>query len=148
MPMAQIETTMTQFGGGFGGAAGPMRSVKSRTCDLLPTVARIAELLTRDLALGNRVERLLTRLEMGVPSVVVDLAALVGDKIARGDYLRLIDAGLGSPVALQTATDESILACVDANKPKLEALKLLVKAWRPKVIAVGQVGPALPPYEA
>jgi helicase len=76
MPMAQIEASVTQFGGGFGGAAGPVRSVKSRTCDLLPTVGRIAEILTKDLALGNRVERLLTRLEIGVPSVAVDLANL------------------------------------------------------------------------
>ncbi|MEP6960485.1 MAG: DEAD/DEAH box helicase [Acidobacteriota bacterium] len=147
MPMAQIESTLTQFGGGFGGAAGPMRSVKSRTCDLLPTVARIAELLTTDLNLGDRVERLLTRLEIGVPSAAVDLAALAGDKISRGDYLRLINVGLATPSALQAASDESILACVDASKAKMEAVKLSVKGWVPKVIAAGQTGPILPVYE-
>ncbi|MGH2557852.1 MAG: hypothetical protein ACRDJH_02215 [Thermomicrobiales bacterium] len=40
--MVQIEEVLTQFGGRVDGAAGPVRSVATRTCDLLPTVVRCA----------------------------------------------------------------------------------------------------------
>ena len=42
-PMHEIEANLTQFGGAFGGAAGPVRSVAARTSDLLPVAARVAE---------------------------------------------------------------------------------------------------------
>jgi len=148
MPMAQIESSLTQFGGSFGGAAGPMRSVKARTCDLLSTVARIAELLMKDLDLGTRVERLLTRLEIGVPSSAVDLARLLGDRISRGDYLRMMSKGIGTPEALQAASDETILRCLDNSKGKLDIVRTAVKNWRPTVAAAGQAGPIVPQYEA
>ena len=32
-PMTEIEANLTQFGGAFGGAAGPVRSVAARTSD-------------------------------------------------------------------------------------------------------------------
>jgi hypothetical protein len=70
--LAEIEATLTQFGGRFDGAAGAVRSVAARTCDLLPTVVRVAELLHPTLDLSERYERLRTRLEIGVPSVTVD----------------------------------------------------------------------------
>ncbi|MBU6299498.1 MAG: DEAD/DEAH box helicase, partial [Alphaproteobacteria bacterium] len=47
--MSEIEQILTQHGGAFDGAAGPIRGVASRTCDLMPTAARIAELLHPDL---------------------------------------------------------------------------------------------------
>jgi replicative superfamily II helicase len=146
MQIAQIEASLTQFGGGFGGAAGPMRSVKSRTCDLLPTVARIAEIATPDLNLGNRVERLLTRLEIGIPAEAVDLAALFGDRLSRGDYLRMISAGIISPAALQAASDEVIMSCIDKSKTKLQVVKGIINTWQPKA-AVDQTGPIIPLYK-
>ncbi|MHC5718589.1 MAG: hypothetical protein ACYTX0_42590, partial [Nostoc sp.] len=39
-PTAEIESILTQFGGAPGGAAGAIRDVAERTCDLLPTVAQ------------------------------------------------------------------------------------------------------------
>ncbi len=148
MPMSEIEAAATQFGGGFGGAAGPMRSVKSRTCDLLPTVGRIAEILAKDLTLGHRVERLLTRLEIGLPSVAIDLEDLLGDRIARGDYLRLIDKDLITPTALQGASDDLILSCIDKSRMKLEIIKTLITHWKPSIAAAGQAtAPILPPYQ-
>lgn len=73
-PMTEIETILGQFGGAFGGAAGPIRSASSRTCDLLPTAARIAEILHPELDLAERVNRLAIRLTYGVPSAAVNLA--------------------------------------------------------------------------
>ncbi len=58
-PLAEIEEILTQFGGKFDGAAGPVRGVRARTCDLLPTVARVAEVLHPGLNLSERVSRLL-----------------------------------------------------------------------------------------
>jgi hypothetical protein len=54
--MNEIETLLTRFGGAFDGAAGPIRAVAARTCDLLPTAARIAELLHILINLGQRDE--------------------------------------------------------------------------------------------
>jgi len=44
---------MTQFGGALDGAAGPIRGTATRTCDVLPTMARLAELLHPELKLGT-----------------------------------------------------------------------------------------------
>src|SRR5580692_7470611 len=41
--MNEIERVLTQFGGAFGGAAGPILAVAGRTSDLLPVAARIVE---------------------------------------------------------------------------------------------------------
>jgi hypothetical protein len=53
-PMSEIEEVLTRFGGRFDGAAGPMRSVRSRTADVLPTVAMVAQLLHSGLDLTQR----------------------------------------------------------------------------------------------
>jgi replicative superfamily II helicase len=49
-PLNEIENTMTQFGGGLNGAAGPIKNVTSRTCDILPTVASIVTLINPNLS--------------------------------------------------------------------------------------------------
>ena len=53
MGMEEIERAMSQFGGAFDGSAGPIRSVTSRTCDVLPMIGRVAELLHPGLALDS-----------------------------------------------------------------------------------------------
>src|SRR5690349_2378062 len=83
-----------QYGKTFDGVAGPLRSVASRTCDLLLAVTRVAELLHPGLDLSERCSRLLTRLEVGVPAAAVPLAAQAGTRLTRGDYLSLLRAGL------------------------------------------------------
>jgi hypothetical protein len=108
-PMTKIEQTLTQFGGALDGASGAIRAVTSRSCDLLPTVARVAELLHPGLDLAERRARLLTRLEVGVPSMAVDLAAQLGTHLVRGDYQRLIKAGLCNIESVEKSSDETIL---------------------------------------
>jgi helicase len=85
-PMAEIERALTQHGGAYDGAAGPVRAVSSRTCDLLPAVARVATFLHPGLDLTDRVSRLLVRLELGVPAPAVALARSAGTKLGRPDY--------------------------------------------------------------
>jgi replicative superfamily II helicase len=147
MQMADIERRATQFGGGFD-AAGPMRSVKSRTCDLLPTVARIAELLYGELVLGERVERLLTRLEIGIPSVAVTLAQIAGDRLSRGDYLRMVSADIAAPDNAAAVSDDVLLNCLDQSKPKLGVVRSALTTYQAKGAPTKEVTPLVPPYKA
>lgn len=129
-PMNEIEQVLTQFGGAFGGAAGPVRSVAGRTCDLLPTAARVAELLHPTLDLGERVGRLSIRLTHGVPSEAVDLARQTAAGLLRGDYVRLAVAGLCEPDMIEAAEDDAILACVDGDQRKLALVRAAVAPMR------------------
>jgi len=146
-PISEIEDNLTQFGGKFDGAAGPIRSVRSRTCDLLPTVARIAELLHPGLDLKNRVSRLIIRLEVGVPATIVDLAARIGTRITRGDYQRLIKSRIYNIEDVENSSDEIILACVDGNKDKLYEIRRVVAEYKEQERLGEPVSPILPEYE-
>ena len=122
-PMNEIERVLTQFSGGFGGAAGPIRSVSARTCDLLIVAARIAEILHPTLDLGDRISRLAIRLTYGIPGTVVDLDRVAGSDLLRGDCGRLAAAGLCEPDAIDCASDAQILDCTDQNKRKLALVR-------------------------
>ena len=60
----EIERLLARHGGSFDGAAGPVRSVAARTCDLLGTAARVAEILHPELDFGDRIDRLALRLTL------------------------------------------------------------------------------------
>jgi hypothetical protein len=122
-PLSEIEAAMTQFGGSTGGAAGAIRGVTSRTCDVLPVVADIAQILDTDLNLGDRIEKLLVRLEMGLPSGIAQLAKYTGSSLNRGDYQRLIRSGLFDLESIEKAGDEKLLECVDDSSVKLEEIR-------------------------
>ena len=122
-PMTDMEAKLTQFGGAFGGAAGPIRGVAARACDLLPTAARVAEILHASLDLNDRIGRLVIRLTYGVSGAVVDLAREAGAALLRGDYYRLEKAGLIEPSSIETAGDDAILACVDGDREKLSLVR-------------------------
>ena len=145
--MSEIEETMTQFGGRFNGAAGPMRSTKSRTCDVLPTVATIAELLHPDFSFGDRIGRLLFRLELGIPAGAIELATYTGDQLSRGDYLRLVKADLINISALESAEDRKLLECLEENPLKVAAVRQAVEAYPRLDTGPVYPEPILSPYE-
>jgi helicase len=126
-PMSEIEATLTQFGGAFGGAAGPVRSVASRSSDLLPVSARVAHILHPTLNLGDRVARLVVRMTYGVPSGVADLAREAGTELLRGDYCALAVAGLGEPAAIAAADDATLLAPLGGEHNKLLVVRSAAK---------------------
>ena len=146
--LAEIEGILTQHGGKFDGAAGPIRSVKARTCDFLHIVARVAEILHPGLVLGERVSRLLTRLEVGVPSNAVELAALAGSRLARGDYQQLLKAGRCTIDVIEQSADEELLVCVAGDQKKLTILREAVLISRERKSEQNGSSPILPPYEA
>jgi len=144
-PLERIERTMTQFGGAPGGASGEIRGVAQRTVDLLPVVARIAELVYPELDLGSRVTRLVVRLELGVPAVLVDLSTETRGAFARPELLALGRAGLGSPEAVQAGEDGAIEAVLGDNRDRV----VLLRAAAVRAIAGRVQGEALtlPAYE-
>lgn len=117
--MAEIEDQLTQFGAGrFDGAAGPVRAVAARTSDLLPTAARIAEILHPGFDLAERTERLAIRLTHGVPAAVVDIAREAGTALTRGDYCALVEGGLAGPDALLAADDILLTQVLSGNSDR------------------------------
>lgn len=146
--MEDVERSLTQFGGAFGGAAGPIRAVASRTGDLLPITARVAELLHPGLHLGDRANRLVVRLTHGVSSSAVDLARMLGTELTRGDYCRLGAAGLVEPDAIVSADEDAVLDCLDGDRGKLglvrDAAVRIGAARRDRELAQS---PILKPYE-
>lgn len=147
--MNDIERIMTQFGGGFGGAAGPIRSVASRTCDLVPVAARVAEILHHTLDLGDRIRRLAIRLTYGVPSAAVELAQAIGADLLRGDYCRLAAASLCEPEQINAASNDQILVCVDKDKRKLAQVRdAAERIATQRAAATPPTEPVLEPYVA
>ena len=146
--MNQIERAMTQFGGSPDGASGPIRSVASRTADVLPVIAHTGELLKPGLDLSSRASRLVVRLEYGVASEAVDLARFAGRELGRGDYRRLTAASLTNADAIEAATDEAVLEQLERDHGKLH----LVREEYAEVAQMNKGSsaliPQLEPYEA
>ncbi len=145
-PMAEIESALTQHGGAWDGAAGPVRTVSTRTCDLLPAVARVAHFLYPDMELADRVARLLIRLELGVPGGAVEIARHAGTRLARGDYQDLVKAGLNTVEAIESANDDVILNCLSGDREKLRIVRNSAGAIRAEPHQ--DPAPSLPAYEA
>ena len=130
MGMEEIERAISQFGGAFDGAAGPIRSVTGRTCDVLPMIARAAEILHGGLDLQQRTARLLLRLELGIQGPAVDLARFAERALDRADYRRLCEAGMTTREILAGADDRTLLPLVGNDMRKLAAMRDAVERWR------------------
>jgi hypothetical protein len=144
--MSEMEKVLTQFGGVFDGAAGPVRAVASRTCDLLPAVTRVASVLHPELDLLDRSVKLLTRLEVGVPAGAVEIARHAGSRLTRGDYQQLIKAGLATAAAVEIAADEHLHACLGGDGEKVAAIRAAAREYHEWDLSV--LSPILPEYEA
>lgn len=148
-PLAEIERLVTQFGGASGGAAGSVRSVRARTGDILPVVIRVAELLHPSVSFGERATELMTRLEIGVPDVVVELAMVAGGRLSRADYFQLIGAGLNTVEAIENCDDQTILDCFDGqqnNADKLGVLRDAVTSYHERIENDIPLVSVIPPY--
>ncbi len=145
-PLTEIENTLTQFGGRLNGAAGPIKNVTSRTCDILPTVANIAALINPNLDLNNRVQRLLARLELGISANLVELGTRFGRILNRGNYLNLLKAGIETVEQFEDARESVLLTCFEDNREKLEQAKLALENYRPENPPI-IIPPILPLYE-
>jgi replicative superfamily II helicase len=145
-PMSDIERVIGQFGGGFGGASGPIRSVASRTSDLVATTARVAEILHPELDLEDRVRRLTVRLTLGIPASAVDLAREAGAELLRGDYCALAKANLCDEASIAAAPDAALLACLSGDADKLTIVRDAAEAMKRRQQAAPIAAPVLEPY--
>jgi replicative superfamily II helicase len=147
-PMAGIEAALTQFGGASRDAAGPIRAVAARTCDVLPTAGRIAELLHPGIYLTERIGRLLVRLELGIPADAAEIGRYAGNRLSRGDYQRLVAASLFDASVISISDDATILACVENNQQKLTILRDAANELLVQEHQLITVTPLLEPYVA
>lgn len=147
--MSDIEAVLTQFGGGSGGAAGPVRGVASRTSDLIAVAARTAEILHPGLDLSVRADRLTIRLTYGVSAAAVDLAREAGAELLRGDYCRLSEAELAEPDAIEAADDAALFKCLDGDRAKVEVVRAAGERVRERRARAQRLAdPILEPYVA
>lgn len=137
--ISDIETHLTQFGGAFGGVAGPIRSTAARTRDLLPVTVRVAQLLHAGLDLQAREQRLLARLEAGISGVMVDIAMILGTELTRSDYQRLQGAGLTSIDGLEKNADKNLLKILAGDSDKLARIRRGIQRYN-----ATKEGPAVP----
>jgi replicative superfamily II helicase len=144
-PLSEIEKTLTQFGGAFDGAAGPIRSVSARTSNLLPSVARVATILHAGLDLTNRLTRLLTRLDVGVPATAVEIAQYAGTTLSRGYYQQLIMASLSTAAQVEAASDDKLFACLGKNAERVEIVRDAARRFLDQENT--PVSPILPEYQ-
>lgn len=117
---------------------GPIRAVSERCRDMLSATGRIlAIVLGGDASsLGEVVDALTVRLELGIPGKAVALGKLLGNRLSRGDYLKLLRANLVEATTLRTSTDEHLLSVlVDPSKVKAirEIEGSLAQTWTPEL---------------
>jgi replicative superfamily II helicase len=144
--LVEIEKTLTQFHYQKD-AAGAIRNVASRTCDLLTTVCSVAEILHPELNLENRKIRLLHRLSLGVPVEGVELAIQAGTRLTRGDYMRLLASGLCRMEVIERTGDAVLLDCLDGNAQKLVVVRKAVESYREQKSQQAIKQPILEPYK-
>ena len=106
-------------------AAGAIRAIVSRVCDVLPIVAGITEILKPEIKLTERIPKLLLRLELGVPSSIIELAKVLGRTLNRGEYLELLKRGIMT-INQFSATDEQILLEIFSSD-KVEEIRFKIE---------------------
>ncbi len=149
-PMEEIERILTQFGGAFGGAAGPIRAVAARTCDMLRIAADIAEILHPGLDLAERVGRLLVRLDLGIEGAAVDIGRHARGHLSRSDYRKLVAEGFTSASQLKAADEGRLAELLDGDRTKLKVVREVAEmmAERERRRAAQKPSPILEPYVA
>jgi helicase len=104
-------------------AAGAIRSVAERTRDFVPVLGRVVQALgIADLENSSLFDDIRIRLELGLPQGAVALARLVGNRITRADYLRVLRARMADEQAI-AACDDQRLAVVLGDAAKASILR-------------------------
>lgn len=108
-------------------AAGPIRATAERTRDLLGVVVRIGALVSSDHGEPSvKSDELSMRLEIGLPTEILWLAAKLKRGLERGDYLALRRAGLVTLDALH-ASDDATLTRVIGSATKRKGIRKAVE---------------------
>jgi hypothetical protein len=117
-PLADIEAQLLQHTPERS-AAGPIRGVAARTRDVIEVVANIATYYGSTISEENGVSELALRLELGLPRESIALARQLGNALGRGDYLRLLDAGILSWVDVENTEPDQLRGLLGPTKADL-----------------------------
>lgn len=101
-PLTAVEAELMQHLRGAS-AAGPVRSVASRTRDVLGAVAMIASVKGVDPADDALADDLAVMLEIGLPRRLAAVGAVLGDALTRAHYLALDRKGLRDAASIRDA---------------------------------------------
>lgn len=101
-PIADIETELMQHMRNAS-AAGPIRSISARTRDVVDAVATICRVRGHELPDEVGLSNLGVRLEIGLPSRIGTVAAILGARLSGVEYLRLLAEGMDTIAALRSA---------------------------------------------
>ncbi|WP_051030174.1 DEAD/DEAH box helicase [Nocardia takedensis] len=124
-------------------AAGAIRSVASRTRDLIPATTRVFAFLHSDIATGDLAERTMVRLELGIPAELVELGMVLGTELTRAQYLSLLYHGITS---LDKATASSTMDLATwLNFSETRAVELQALLHESKRQSAESFAPLLPP---
>ena len=145
IPLSEIATTLTRHGR-KDGAAGQIRNTSSRTRDVIHIVGTIAEHLHVGLDLTERLNKLFTRLELGVSSSIFELAKVTGSQLTRGDYQSLVRAGVNTIDVIENSSDEQILEVLNGSDEKLQIIRTAIKRLHEEAVDDTPY-PVIPPYE-
>jgi helicase len=141
VPAAQLERIVMQHY--FDRSAiGPIRTVASRTQDVIGTILDMAAVIHPTADLARLADLLPVQLELGVPAELAPLAT-AGAGLVREHYLNLMSAGLTTPELTDQADDETLLKHVGGSRQRLRTLREAVKQ-RLEDAAVPTLAEALP----
>lgn len=121
-PQSEIDAALTRHLPS-NDAAAHARDAASRTRDVIGTVLEVAQLRHPEADLAHLVDTLPVQLELGVPEPIVSIARFAGQRLVRGDYLRLRAAGFVDATTIAKAADEDLLACLNGSTLKSEVLR-------------------------
>ncbi len=105
-------------------AAGPIRQVAGRTRDVIGVIAQIATYYGKHLSDEGAVDDLALQLELGLPREMVPIAREIGASLARGQYLRLLAAGIvgwGEVESAEADRLEGMVGAVNAERMRAVA---------------------------
>jgi hypothetical protein len=69
---------------------------------------------------------LCTRLELGIPASILEIASVADAQLNRGDYQSLIHAGINNVEVVATTSDEDLLHVLADNEDKVKILRAIV----------------------
>ena len=106
-------------------AAGNIRSVASRTRDVIDAVVQVGLFNGHSLLESVNSDDLGVQLEFGIPEEIVGLAQTLGTELNRGEYLALRNAGLVTVDQLVAAGPE-VLVPILGEEHALRVLEHLI----------------------
>ncbi|MDL2082092.1 DEAD/DEAH box helicase [Streptomyces sp. GXMU-J15] len=126
MPLVMVERHLMQHQRGDG-VAGPVRTVASRTRDLIPAIVRVFSFLHPEVVIGDVAERTMVRLELGLPVELVEIGLILGSALTRAQYLSLSESSCATPQQFETASVETLSSRLGVTEVRASELQDLLR---------------------